>query len=240
MLIQKVIGQYPDEIHQRYLIQTGTTHAQLVGAYTAIKAQALSAVKVMVVGIILIALLWSHGWVMRISGITATIGFTIAVLCKKKLSDNDIKRISDYVNIGVVLQWLVEVGINRREIRKLMTEYRLTSADNGTLDAREMVALSSGINMLLTKYAFRTMAHEESDKRQAEYWRKRFAQTFRVAIMLRLIPEWYTVYQEPQSPKTHRDLWRRYFDPRVTGQGHVPTMDWGSVQKTTPDTSDGN
>lgn len=239
-------GQYPDSIHQRFIAHTGTTHAQIVGAFNSYFRWWGALFGAVVSAILINWWIFAYRDDLEAKYISAVLTmFTLLLVWHRYQPDGGtIDIVRDYRRVGkVMMSWLKGVGMKPELLEERTLAYCLHSLrppHSGIQDARMHWQLSEWINTLLTTYAFRTMAHEESDKRLAEYWRKRFAQTFRVAIMLRLIPEWYTACLEPQSSKTHKDLWKRYFDPKVTGQGHVPTMNWDSVPKTTPQTPEEN
>jgi hypothetical protein len=71
------------------------------------------------------------------------------------------------------------------------------------------------------------MAEEGRDKKRHEHWRAKFAQTFRVAVMLRLIPHWYETVELQQSS----NAWAFYLNSKTVGEGRVPEMDWDIIDR---------
>lgn len=228
MTIETIPGQYPDSIHQRFVDHTGKSHIQIQCAFGAYRSWYLCIIIAVLGGIAFNALIWwnpyyQFGPLAKVVSALGALGLIFVAWHFYAPCKEDEVVYNDYHQIRKVL--LQIEGFSTFQIEGLMEEYSQTDS-KGIRDARGQTHLSNGIHKLLVRYAFRTMAHEGRDKKRYEYWRTKFAQAFRVAVMLRLIPYWYETVELQQG-----SAWAFYLNSKTVGAGHVPEMDWGIIEQ---------
>jgi hypothetical protein len=228
MTIETIPGQYPDPIHQRFINHTRKTHIQIQCAFGAYRSWYLCIIIAVLGGIAFNTMLWwnpyyQFGPLAKVVSALGALGLIFVAWHFYAPCKEDELVHKDYSRVRKVL--LQIEGFSTFQIEGLMEEYYQADS-NGVRDARGQTHLSKGIHELLVRYAFRAMAHEGRDKKR-HYWRTKFAQAFRVAVMLRLIPYWYETVVLQQSS----NAWAFYFDSKTVGEGHIPKMDWGIIEQ---------
>ncbi len=221
--MNKIPGQYPDGIHRRFINYTGQDHSQIQYTCDVHRRWHLSILIWLLASLLINLYVWFNpyhefGWFIKVIAASWSIGWIFVIRYLSPRHKDQVTYL-DYRQIGKTLKEIR--GLSKIELKNQMEQYCLPTTGK-IVDARSQVVLSKGIHELLIAYAFQSMTYVGRNEKKAEYWRAKFAQTYRVAVILRLIPHWYLGNDQEQNSRG----WRYYFNPETVDGGTVPEMNW--------------